>query len=196
MPFIARTNLDRRRQINRWPPQTHMFHVTAMPKNLLAGESMVMQPLRPHWIVLVKGLWFPAIIGLALLVVIDGFVGAGAPNLIQPEIRLLVTLLVMAVVGLWATGVYLLWWSASLTVTDQRVIFEEGILTRSSKVIPLDRVQDVTTHQTLLGRILNYGLVEIDVANVAGAEKFEYARAPEVLRDQVFVLSEQLRRGL
>lgn len=194
MPFIAWTNLDRRRQINRWPPQTHMFQVTAMPKNLLAGESMVLQPLRQHWIVLVKGLWFPTVIGLGLLVLIDGV--AGAQNLIQPEIRLLVTLLVMAVVGLWATGVYLLWSSASLTVTDQRVIHEEGILTRSSKVIPLDRVQDVTTHQTLLGRILNYGLVEIDAAGVAGAEKFEYTRAPEMLRDQVFVLSEQLRRGL
>ena len=29
---------------------------------------MVMQPLRPHWIVLVKGLWIPTGIGLALLV--------------------------------------------------------------------------------------------------------------------------------
>lgn len=155
---------------------------------------MVMQPLRPHWIVLVKGLWFPALIGLPLLVLIDGF--AGTQNLIQPEIRLLVTLLVMAVVGVWATVVYLLWSSASLTVTDQRVILEEGILHRTSKVIPLDRVQNVTTDQTLLGRILNYGLVEIDAANVAGAEKFEYTRAPYMLRDQVFVLSEQLRRGL
>jgi membrane protein YdbS with pleckstrin-like domain len=194
MPFIAWTNLDRRRQINRWPPQTHMFQVTAMPKNLLAGESMVMQPLRQHWIVLVERLWFPVVVGLALLVVIDGF--GGTQNLIQPEIRLLVTLLVMAVVGLWVTVVYLMWSSRSLTVTDQRVILEWGILTRSSKQIALDRVQDVTTHIPPLGRILNYGLVEIDVANVAGAEKFEYARAPEMLRDQVFVLSEQLRRGL
>ena len=194
MPFIARTNLDRRRQINRWPPQTHMFQVTAMPKNLLAGESMVLQPLRPHWIVLVKGLWFPTGIGLALLVLIDGV--AGAQNLIQPEIRLLVTLLVMAVVGLWATVVYLLWSSSSLTITDQRVILEWGILTRSSKQIPLDRVQDLHTKRSLLGRILNYGLVEIDVANVAGAETFPYTRGPEMLADQVFVLSEQLRRGL
>lgn len=155
---------------------------------------MVMQPLRPHWIVLVKGLWIPTGIGLALLVLIDGV--AGALNLIQPEIRLLVTLLVMAVVGLWVTVVYLLWSSRSLTVTDQRVILEWGILTRSSKQIALDRVQDVTTHIPPLGRILNYGLVEIDVANVAGAEKFEYARGPEMLRDQVFVLTEQLRRGL
>lgn len=196
MPFIAWTNLDRRRQINRWPPQTHMFQVTAMPKNLLAGESMVLQPLRQHWIVLVKGLWFPVVIGLALLVVIDGFIGAGAPNLLSSDIRLLVTLLVMAVVGLWVSVVYLLWSSRSLTLTDQRVILEWGVLTRSSKQIALDRVQDVTTHIPPLGRILNYGLVEIDVANVAGAEKFEYARGPEMLRDQVFVLSEQLRRGL
>lgn len=157
---------------------------------------MVMQPLRQHWIVLVRGLWFPVVVGLALLVVIDGFIGAGAPNLLSSDVRLLVTLLVMAVVGLWVTVVYLLWSSRSLTVTDQRVLLEWGILARGSKQIALDRVQDVTTYIPPLGRILNYGLVEIDVANVAGAEKFEYTRAPEMLRDQVFVLSEQLRRGL
>jgi uncharacterized membrane protein YdbT with pleckstrin-like domain len=155
---------------------------------------MVLQPLRQHWIVLAKGLWLPAAIGLVLLVVVDGF--AANQNTIGPDLRLLVTLAIMAILGAWATLVYLEWSSRSLTVTDQRVILEVGLLTRSSKVIPLDRVQDVSTTQNLIGRLLNYGLVEIDAAGPAGAEKFDYTRAPETLRDQVFVLSEQLRRGL
>jgi len=75
------------------------------------------------------------------------------------------------------------------------VILEEGVFTRDSKVIALDRVQDVTTRQSLLGRILRYGIVEIDAAGARGAEMFEYCRSPELLRDQVFMLSEQLRRG-
>jgi len=161
-----------------------------MPKNLLAGESMVMQPLRKHWIVLVSGLWFPTVVGLALL-----FIAFLPIPLITQEARVLVTVIVLLIWGAWAGVVYLQWASAELTVTDQRVILEEGIFTRTSKVIALDRVQDVSTKQSLVGRILKYGQVEVDAAGVQGAEKFDYCRSPELLRDQVFILSEQLRRG-
>lgn len=162
-----------------------------MPKNLLAGESMVMQPLRKHWIVLVSGLWLPTVVGLVVLF-ID--VALQIPQITQ-ETRLLVTVIVLVIWGGWAAVVYLQWSSAELTVTDQRVIVEEGIFTRSSKVIALDRVQDVSTKQSFMGRILKYGLVEVDAAGAQGAEKFDYCRSPELLRDQVFILSEQLRRG-
>lgn len=171
-----------------------------MPKNLLAGESMVLQPLRKHWIVLVKGLWLPTVIGLVLL-----FIVYAAPTVLSAllhissqsvgDIRLVGTLIILLLWGFWATVVYLQWSSASLTVTDQRVIVEYGVFTRDSKVIALDRVQDVSTTQSLLGRVLKYGLVEIDAAGVRGAETFDYCRSPELLRDQVFMLSEQLRRG-
>jgi membrane protein YdbS with pleckstrin-like domain len=63
-------------------------------------------------------------------------------------------------------------------------------------VIPLDRVQDVSTRQTPFGQFLDYGSVEIDTAGAIANELFTYASHPEMLRDQVFVLSEQLRRGL
>jgi uncharacterized membrane protein YdbT with pleckstrin-like domain len=163
-----------------------------MPKNLLAGESMVLQPLRKHWIVVVNGLWLPSVIGLVLLFIVFAI---PSPNQVVADIRLLGSLIILVVWGVWAIVVYLQWSSASLTVTDQRVILEEGVFRRDSKVIALDRVQDVSTKQSLLGRVLRYGLVEIDAAGVQGAETFDYCRSPELLRDQVFMLSEQLRRG-
>jgi uncharacterized membrane protein YdbT with pleckstrin-like domain len=58
-------------------------------------------------------------------------------------------------------------------------------------VIPLDRVQDVSTSQTVLGRILGYGTVEIDTAGTAGVETFGYVSRPDRVRDQVFVLSDR-----
>ncbi len=163
-----------------------------MPKNLLPGESTVMHPLQQHWIVLVKGLWLPTLVGLILLFAVYAL---QVPAVAGVNLQLLVTLLVLAVWGIWAIVVYLQWSSVALTVTDQRVILEEGIFTRKSKIIPLDRVQDVITSQTLIGRALRYGLVEIDAASAAGREPFAYCRSPERLRDQVFQLSEQHRRG-
>ena len=76
------------------------------------------------------------------------------------------------------------------------MILEEGVFIRTSKVIPLDRVQDVSTRQDFLGIFLDYGSLEIDTAGAIPNELFQYAAHPEMLRDQVFVLSEQLRRGL
>lgn len=160
-----------------------------MPK-MLAGESLVLPPLHRHWVWLAKDLVLPAA-GLVVLLALLDWLGVA---LVPPDLRVLSTLVLLAAGGLWTAVVWLQWNSASLTVTDQRVILEEGIFQRTSKVMPLDRVQDVSTKQTLLGRVLDYGVVEIDVAG--SSEVFPYVRSPEMLRDQVFVLSEQLRRGL
>jgi len=108
----------------------------------------------------------------------------------------LLNLLVLVVLAAVGYIVWLNWQAATLTVTDQRVILELGIVIRTTKVIPLDRVQDVSTRQTPFGQFLDYGSVEIDTAGSIANELFTYAAHPEMLRDQVFVLSEQLRRGL
>jgi len=160
--------------------------------NLLAGESMVLPPIRKHWVVLVRGMLWPSLIGLFILVLLDGVF----LNVQIGDVRVLLTLVVLATVAGWAYIVWLNWQAAMLTVTDQRVILEEGIVIRTSKVIPLDRVQDVSTRQNLFGRFFDYGSVEIDTAGAIPNELFNYAAHPEMLRDQVFVLSEQLRRGL
>lgn len=148
----------------------------------LAAESIVLQRFRKHWIVLVNGVWLPTLIGLVMLFIVYALPGV---------VRLLGTLIILLVWGAWAIVVYLQWSSASLTVRDQRVIAEEGVLTRFRKVIPLDKSLEVSTTQSLLGRILNYGLVEIDAGDPAGAERFDYVNSPEILRDQVFSLSRQ-----
>src|SRR5215467_204945 len=160
--------------------------------NLLAGESMVLPPIKKHWIVLVKGTIWPTVIGVLILVVLDGLL----LNVDLGDARVAMNLVVLAVVAAVAYFTWLNWQAATLTVTDQRVILELGIIIRTTKVIPLDRVQDVSTRQTPFGQFLDYGSVEIDTAGAIANELFEYAAHPEMLRDQVFVLSEQLRRGL
>src|SRR5262245_5397881 len=138
--------------------------------NLLAGESMVLPPIRKHWVVLVRGMLWPTLIGLFILVLLDGvFLGVQIG-----DVRVLLTLVVLATLAGWAYIVWLNWQAAMLTVTDQRVILEEGIVIRTSKVIPLDRVQDVSTRQNLFGRVFDYGSVEIDTAGAIPNELFNY----------------------
>ncbi len=78
------------------------------------------------------------------------------------------------------------WYSNRFEVTDQRVILEIGIFSRKTTVIPLERIQNITSRQTFLGRLLGYGTVEIDAASRNGIEILDYLQQPEQFRDLIF----------
>lgn len=162
-----------------------------MPKKLLTGEQEVWPPIRKHWIVLVRGLLPASVLVLLALLLID----IPGSMVLPWQVPLLATAVALTGLGLWALWVWLNWRAALVTMTQLRVIIEEGIITRTSKIIPLDRVQDVSTKQPFVGRLLNYGELEIDTAGTVANEVVTDLHAPERLRDQIYVLSEQARKG-
>jgi uncharacterized membrane protein YdbT with pleckstrin-like domain len=158
---------------------------------LLAGESMILPPVGKHWVVLATRAFWPAVLTVLAL---------GAVNLapfVPSCVRVLLTLLVLVCAIVAAGYVWLTWRAATITVTDQRVILEEGVLVRNSTVIPLNRVQDVSTRQAVLGRILDYGTLTIDTAGhgMQPTERFRDVVHPGTLRDQIFVLADHARRA-
>lgn len=162
----------------------------AMAKDLLPDENLVLRVHR-HWIVALRALWIPIVL-LVLAALLDT---VGGNRLGSRDVKVAITLGVVALAGLWVIVVWVRWNSSRLTVTDQRVILDSGILNRTSKVIALDRVQDVSTRQGVFGRVLGYGSVEIDAAGASGAEVLDHLPMPNKIRDEVFVQSERLRRG-
>ena len=157
-----------------------------MAGELLPGENLILK-LHQHWIFVAKSLMIPVAL-LLLTVVADILIGSGK------SIRTPLTLAVVAIAILWLIVVWIRWQSIVYTLTDQRIKLENGVFSRSEKIIPIDRIQDCTTRQSLLGRVLGYGRVEVDAAGAQGAEVLEHLPKPGVFRDQVFVQSER-RRG-
>lgn len=153
---------------------------------LLPGETVVLRR-HPHWVVPAGSLLLPVAI-LVLVVLLDFVVSDNG------DVKRVATLAAIALLGGWAIVSWLRWSTTSFTITDQRVILDIGILSHSSKVIPIDRVQDVSTRQSVAGRVLGYGRVEIDAAGSQGAEVLDHLPAPGSFRDQVFMESERLRR--
>ena len=148
-----------------------------------AGEHVLIPLIHKHWMVLVRGMAIPVVVGIPLLVLSLAFTG----GLLAP--------IVLAGVGLAALWVWLAWAWATVTVTDERVIVKEGVLVRRTKVIPLDRVQDVSTRQNLSGQLFGYGSLEIDTAGSIENEVITHLPAPGQLREQVFELSDHFWRG-
>jgi uncharacterized membrane protein YdbT with pleckstrin-like domain len=161
-----------------------------MPSELLPGENLVLKA-HQHWIVIVKSLAFPIAL-LILMALIDIFFHTDS---FRRDKKIIVTLVVVAIAGLWLVVVWIRWQATAYTLTDQRIKIETGVFGRSSKTIPIDRIQDATTKQTVFGRMLGYGRVEVDAAGAQGAEVLDHLPNPGAFRDQVFMLSERRRGG-
>ena len=160
-----------------------------MTDRLLAEENLVLRARR-HWIVVVKPM-LPPLLALPLLIGLDAWLLRG---LLARDIQVLAALAVLHASGLWAIAVYIRWTAASYTLTDRRVILETGLVARGSRVIALERVQNVSTTESVLGRLLGYGQVEIDAAGSSGKEILQYMPRPSGFRDQVFVQVARLSR--
>jgi uncharacterized membrane protein YdbT with pleckstrin-like domain len=159
-----------------------------MAGDLLPGENLIVR-VHQHWIFVAKSLVLP--VALLILVALADFTVIAASG---HHIRTFVSLAAIAVALLWLIVVWIRWQSISYTLTDQRIMLKSGIFSRSEKIIPIDRIQDCTTRQSIFGRMLGYGRVEVDAAGAQGAEILLHLPHPGSFRDQVFVQSER-RRG-
>jgi uncharacterized membrane protein YdbT with pleckstrin-like domain len=71
-------------------------------------------------------------------------------------------------------------------VTTQRVIDERGIFSLYSMESPLDKITNVSVNQSILGRILGYGLVQIQTAGEAGVTEEAKIMYPRGFREAIF----------
>ena len=160
---------------------------------LLPGETLILKD-NPHWITVVKSFALPVVLVVLVLIADYTVLKPGAAYV--PKLRTVLTLGVVALAILWAIVVWIRWRSISYTLTDQRIAIESGVFSRSEKIIPIDRVQDCTTRQSIFGRMLGYGRVEVDAAGAQGAEVLDHLPKPGDFRDQVFMQSEKRRGGV
>lgn len=127
----------------------------------LAGEERVHHVCRQHWIVLAGalGIWLGSLV-LAFAVVL--LLGSGRiASFIGPVMDALLALLVLGTT--FYLGVrYVRWWVARFVFTDRRVLFIEGLLSRTVSAIPLSKITDTTFTRSLMGRILHYGNLLLD----------------------------------
>src|SRR5208282_2215451 len=52
-------------------------------------------------------------------------------------------------------------WTTEIAVTNRRIIYKRGLITRHSEEMNMDKVASVDVDQSILGRMLNYGSIHI-----------------------------------
>jgi uncharacterized membrane protein YdbT with pleckstrin-like domain len=80
-------------------------------------------------------------------------------------------------------------------LTNHRLIQEVGILARRSLDSRLDKINNVEHRQTLWGRLLDFGDVEIDTASERGETVFRNVGHPLAFKNAILAAAEQYRAG-
>jgi len=153
---------------------------------LLPGERVLASCSR-HWVVLVRPI-ATSIVAMAVALVVAVLLP------IAGELRLFLMLGVI-VAGLAVLNLYYWGWRAhEYVLTDQRVILNEGIVSKFSRSIAIDRIQDLTTFQGLWGRTWGFGDIELESAGRDSAEVLSTVPRPQQLRNAIFAQIEARRR--
>jgi uncharacterized membrane protein YdbT with pleckstrin-like domain len=154
-------------------------------RDLLPGERILVSSSR-HWVVLLRPI-ATTILAVVVLLVIFTVLLAG-------ELRLFLMLGVL-LAGILIINLYYWGWRAhEYVLTDQRVILNEGIVSKFSRSIAIDRIQDLTTFQGLWGRTWGFGDIELESAGREGAELLSTVPRPQQLRNAIFAQIEARRR--
>jgi uncharacterized membrane protein YdbT with pleckstrin-like domain len=132
----------------------------AISKNLLnEGETLVVDT-RTH----PKALLLP-LLALVVFLAIGTFVQTQVD---QKEVDWVVWGLVVIGAIWFVLRPFLIWLTASYTITTRRLITRHGVITRRGHDIPLTRISDVAYEKDLIDRLLGCGTLVISDASTHG----------------------------
>ena len=156
------------------------------PDDQLARGEVVKLHTRPHWKEAIGPvLWFVVFLMIAAIAIFytaklnwDAKIW-----LILAEVVIFIGLLIWLSVIPWLN-----WQTTHYVVTDQRVMWRVGLVTREARHIPLARVNTVSFTQNVGERIFGFGDMKIDSASDDGV--IELTNVPKV--DKVKAIIYQL----
>jgi uncharacterized membrane protein YdbT with pleckstrin-like domain len=157
----------------------------AWQKTLQPGETVLHRAWPSRW-----GLVVP--VGLTALALLGG--GIAGKLFAQPLFYLAGGVLALAAGG-WAAVRWVRLASSVYVLTDRRVLKQEGIFARTSKDAYLDKINNVEHLQTLTGRLLGFGDLEIDTASEHGATTFHRIANPIGFKSAILAAADQERSG-
>ena len=148
------------------------------PDNVLAADERVVLHRHPHW---------KRLIGPVLLLLIASAAAAFGAAVVNTQnwgtAKTVVQLVILAVwlilVGWLTVWPFLNWLTTHFVITDRRVMFRHGILTRQGIDIPLARINSVEFRHGLLDRIVRTGTLIIESAS---QDPLEFHDIPQVER--------------
>ena len=165
----------------------------AYPTKLLSPDETIKFETKPHW----RALIAPAVVllftvfGFALLVT-----WAVSQNDWLNVLRWPILIGAIIIVIVWAIGPFLRWLTTDYVFTDRRVITRSGIVSKRGRDVPMSKINNVSFMVPALGRVLNYGELQIQSAGEnEGLTIRDVPNVEEIQRDiYQFIEADDVRR--
>ena len=150
----------------------------------LKNNEKILFKTQHHWIVLIQ----PFLISL----VIYGLVVLTFALLKDASVWLLILGLLSFLYFLYKylERKYDIW-----VVTNLRIIDEQGFFSISVKESPLEKINNVTYHQSVTGRMFKFGDIEIQTAAEMGATTYYKIARPNELKDSITTAQEEYKQN-
>jgi uncharacterized membrane protein YdbT with pleckstrin-like domain len=134
------------------------------PDNVLAADERVVLHRHPHW----KRLIGPVLV-LLLTTALAAFGAAvvnttGWDQTAKNIVMLVIGVIWLIVVGWLTVWPFMAWRTTHFVITDRRVMFRHGVMTRAGIDIPLARINSVEFRHGLSDRMLRTGTLIIESA--------------------------------
>ncbi len=154
---------------------------------LLGENEQVVLTSRQSWVVLVGD----AVVNLLIALVIVALTAMVLSGI--QDYRTLVMMLLLLIPIARFVWEFIRWVNREYVVTNRRVIQIEGTINKSVIDSSLEKVNDVRMTQSVLGRMLNYGDVEILTASELGTNLFQRIKSP--IQFKTAMLNEKEKLG-
>lgn len=141
-------------------------------QSLLASHENIVFATRRHWIVLLGSL----IVNGLLIAVTAAAVTILSIKFEFPGALFLLALILIPLIRLVVRVVR--WWNEQYIITNRRVIQVEGVINKHVIDSSLEKVNDVVLVQSVWGRLLDYGDVEILTASDMGVNRLDRLGSP------------------
>ncbi len=143
------------------------------PRKLLNDNESVALDLHPHW-------WFFAKHAAALVVSI--IVGIAAKAWLDGSVeRVVVWIAIISIIvsAIALVARYIQWMTINFVITSDRIIYRSGVFAKRGIEIPLERVNNVIFHQSVIERLLNAGNLLIESGGETGQQRFTDVKEPD-----------------
>lgn len=154
-------------------------------ESLLAANEQIVVRTRQHWAVLARSFFVNTLIVLLIAV------GAIVATMTTGPFGMATVLLWLIPFGLFIRD-YLDWWNEEYMVTNFRVIQTEGVINKQVMDSSLEKVNDVLLAQSFLGRIFDYGDIQILTASEMGVNRLQKIVSPIKFKTEMMNQKEAL----
>jgi hypothetical protein len=152
------------------------------PRRLLTEDEEVVVEIRPHWAFLGKPLVVAVGVVTLSIVVIAVFSKA-------PPAVLYILLVLVACSALWLVARLVRWFATSLVVTTTRIVQRSGVFGRTGLELRLERVNQLSYHQSISDRILRTGELHVEMGGETGVVVFDRVPRPAAVQS---IITEQI----